>query len=163
MAYAVLCLWKLSVIFSNSWSFSQQGLSLQGLCCYNTLNYFSVKVCVAPCGCPGSFRSSLEIYASEFWMTSHFLHLISHFFPLSETLVVCRISWNYLSHSDICRGEKKGKTKTLSITGLKEEWTRKNNYKKGRKIHLTAGKNQPCNLDMSLFYWKLYLQQSLFC
>lgn len=80
-AYAVLCLLKLPVIFSNSLSFSQPAMSCQGLCCYNTLNYFSVKFCIAPCGCPGSVGSSLETSTSEFWMTSHFPHLISHFPP----------------------------------------------------------------------------------
>lgn len=67
--YVILYLLKLSVIFFNSVNFSQQGLSLQALWCYNTLNCFSVRFCTAPCGCLGSAGISLEIPASEFWMT----------------------------------------------------------------------------------------------
>lgn len=81
MAYAILCILKSSAIFSNSLSFSQQGLSLQGLRCYNTLNYFSVKFYIAPCGCPGYVGGSLEISAFEFWITSPFPLLISHVPP----------------------------------------------------------------------------------
>lgn len=86
-------------------------------------NCTSVRFCIAPCGCPGSVRSSLEVSAPEFWTT----FLISSFkkCPLlpPQPLVIYRIWWSYLSHSDNNNKNMYGKTRLFLLQPLAHCWS----------------------------------------